>query len=157
MQNMVFDYLKIAVVLICIVYLIVYSINLLLLIRRVLNRKYDLKAIELENEKISNFMKMDPKVAEDEIDTFISKYIDEYVLKNFIINKITYIKEQQANEMIRYVEKRVLVDLSELYVFYIKILVTINDENDLITYIDKKVKDHVLIKLTDFNKQIKEQ
>lgn len=156
MQNMVFDYIRLAVTLLCIVYFIIISIHLFNLLKRTLERKYDLKAIELENEKISNFMKMDPKVAEEEIDTFIKKYIDEYILKNFIIHKITYIKEQQANEMIRFVQKRVLLDLSELYVFYIKILVAIDNSDDLIRYIDKKVKDHVLITLTDFNKQVKE-
>lgn len=123
-------------------------------ISRYLNNKNILEEMQIKNKQYELFMHMDPKLAEEEIDNLIKKYINEYVLSNFIVNKINYIKKPQVDQMIKTLDKVLILEISELYIFYIKTLTNIRNEDDLLNYIDKKVKEHVLEFVTEFNKPI---
>lgn len=110
------------------------------------------KQMKNENKKMELFMAMDSKLAEQEVDEYIKKHVNEYVLENFIVKKIEYIKKPDIELMVKKLDREIMLHISELYVFYIKVVYNINDENDLLVYIDKKVKEHVLDLVTQYNK-----
>lgn len=97
------------------------------------------------------YMNFDPELAEKEIDKLIDKYLNKYVLENVIVKKIDYLQEPQVNIMISTLTHDICLDITELYIFYIKNICNINDDNDLIKYIRNKVKEHVLDFINDFN------
>jgi hypothetical protein len=55
--------------------------------------------------------------------------------------------------MVKKLTKTIMLELSELYIFYIKIQRDISDEMDILKYINKKVKEHVLEFVTEYNKE----
>lgn len=148
MQNMVFNGLLFLVFL----YVVVFSVYVFIQIMKYLEEKQKIKKMEIENTKMDLMMKMDPKIAETEIEALIKKYVQEYSFTNFVMKQIIYIREDQVEEMVRYLDKQIIMEISELYIFYIKIIINITDEDDLLLYIDRKVRSEVLEFITDFNK-----
>ena len=122
------------------------------LVKEISEKRNNQKTLELENKKIELFMQMDPKMAESEIDELVKKYLNDYIIKNFLISNIDYIKKNEIDKMVKELDRNIVREISELYIFYIKILTNITDEEDLIKYIDKKVKEHVLEFVTEFNR-----
>lgn len=114
----------------------------------------EIKNKELEIQKMKLFMEMDPMLINKEIDDYVSKYVEKYIFKQFVIHQIQYINDTETETMIRSVTGQIAIEISELYVFYFKILYNISDENDLVKFINLKVKDHVLEKITDYNASI---
>ena len=107
---------------------------------------------EIENQKAELFMKADPNIANKEIEEMISDYINRYVVRHFLINNIDFIRKEEIDMMVKKITREVILDISELYLFYVKILVSIKDDDDLIRFINRKVSDKVLEFATEFNK-----
>lgn len=116
-----------------------------------LNQKQKIKTEEVKNNQYNLFMQIDTELVEGEIDKLIKKYLNEYVLYEIIMNNIDYVRKDKVEEMIRYLDKKIMIEISELYIFYIKLLRNINNDEDLLEYVNKKVKEHVLNFVTDFN------
>lgn len=116
-----------------------------------LNQKQKIKTEEVKNNQYNLFMQIDAELVEGEIDKLIKKYLNEYVLYEIIMNNIDYVRKDKVEEMIRYLDKKIMIEISELYIFYIKLLRNINNDEDLLEYVNKKVKEHVLNFVTDFN------
>lgn len=116
-----------------------------------LNQKQKIKTEEVKNNQYNLFMQIDVELVEGEIDKLIKKYLNEYVLYEIIMNNIDYVRKDKVEEMIRYLDKKIMIEISELYIFYIKLLRNINNDEDLLEYVNKKVKEHVLNFVTDFN------
>lgn len=141
------------------IYILAVTIFLSMVIWKVINiidkylrAKNKYRSMEISNKKIELFMQLDPKLMEQEIDDLILKYLNDYVLKHFTIMRIDYISDDECENMIRTLRHDILLDLSELYIFYIKNLVNLTSDDDLVEYMNKKIKDHVLLFITDFNK-----
>lgn len=124
----------------------------LLVIKDNIKARNELKRKEIENAKMDLMMKLDPNLAEEEINKYIKGYLDQYMLSHFIINKIQYIKANEIEKMIRDLDKEIIIDISELYISYIKILINVNDDQDIIRFINKKVKENVLAVVTEYNR-----
>ena len=154
MQNMVFNNILFVLIFL---YITCFSIYAFIRFMKYMEEKNKLKKIELENNKYDLFMRMDPKLAEKEIEDMIKKKVQEYAFTNFIMKRISYVMDPQINEMIKYLDKQIILEISEMYIFYIKIIANIEDETDLLNFINKKVQEQVLDFVTDFNKQIPEQ
>lgn len=116
-----------------------------------LEENRNLRRLEIENKKVELQMRMDPKLAEKEVEDLVKNYVSQYGFVNFVSKQIPFIRDQQVNEMIRYLDKQIMLEISELYIFYIKCITNIEDENDLLIFVDKKVKDQVLEFVTNFN------
>lgn len=137
-----------------ILFLVFESILFLLLkiISIYLTEKNALKALDVQNKKIELFMQMDSKEAEKEINEHIKQYMDRYVLENFIVNGEDFIRKEDIEIMIKELDRQIVLELSELYIFYIKMLVEISSEDDIIAFIHRKTKEIVLEFVTNFNK-----
>lgn len=118
----------------------------------IIDKKNKLKEMEIKNNQYSLFVNLDPKLIEEEIDNLIDKYINIYYINYMIPNNIDYLRKDYIEKMVKELTKQIIMDISELYVFYIKCLVSIKSDQDLLTYIHKKVKEHVLTFVTDYNK-----
>lgn len=149
MQNLdfelIFNFIKFILALIFIFYIFIR-------IEKQGKKYLDLKRIDFENDKMELLLKIEPKNAEKEIDEYIKNKLNEYIVKNILINKIEFIRKEQIDKMVRELDKEIILNISELYIFYIKLLTNIKDENDLLIFIDSKVKDHVLQFVTEYNK-----
>lgn len=148
MQNMVFDYVFITFIFLYIAGFGFYVFNGIM---KHLEENRNLKRLEIENKKVELQMRMDPKLAEKEVEDLVKNYVSQYGFVNFISKQIPFIRDQQVNEMIRYLDKQIMLEISELYIFYIKCITNIEDENDLLIFVDRKVKDQVLEFVTNFN------
>lgn len=109
---------------------------------------------KLENEKIKLYSTIDPKLVREEIINYIRNYAARYMTKYIMVNHITYIKQDQIDEMVKNIIRNSILDMSDLYVTYCKILYDINDEEDLIKVIYHLTVDVVLDVVTTFNKEI---
>ena len=72
--------------------------------------------------------------------------------KNIIVNQINFIKNDQADQMVRDVVKDITFEMSDLYLSYCKLLYVINNEDDLTKIIYRLTVDVVLDAITEYNK-----
>lgn len=117
-----------------------------------LNDKNNLKYNEIKNKQNELFMNVDLELVEKEIDSLIEKEMNKYVMINFITHNILYIRQPEIEKMIVKLTNEIYSKISSLYIFYITLLVKINDEKDLESYIKEKVQEHVLKFTIDYNK-----
>lgn len=118
----------------------------------IVEKRNRLKELEIKNNQYLLFMQMDPKLIENEIDELIKKYLNDYYLNNIFSSNIDFIRREQIDIMVKQLVKNIIEDISELYLFYIKCLTNIRNDDDLLKYIYKKVKEHVLDFVTEYNK-----
>lgn len=115
--------------------------------------KNEINRIHYENEKIGLFMQTDIKATKDILDDYFKDQISKYTLENIIIKKIEFIKKPDIELMIKMLDRNIMLHIPEIYIYYIKLLWNVQDEHDLLVYIDMKVKEHVLDFVTSYNQQ----
>ena len=117
-------------------------------------RKLDIALMDVTNKKYELYCKLDPELLENEIDKFINGKISAYVKYNFIINRILYITSAEIDKMNKEIIKQVMIELPDLYLFYIRNLININNDEDLLKYITRKSRELCLNVVTEYNKPI---
>jgi hypothetical protein len=68
-----------------------------------------------------------------------------------MVKQINFIRSDEANIMSREITKLVMIDISDLYIFYIKMIESISDDDDLIAYINRRVKRIVIEEVSHYN------
>lgn len=120
--------------------LAVWSFIILVLIRQlillpILRYKENIKNKELKIEESKLYSNIDI----NEVNALLDKYFDDraksYILNNFIKNKISYVNAEQKRAMVRDLTKSTILDISELYIYYIKLLHNLNTDDDLTSFI----------------------
>lgn len=129
-----------------------FYVLLFMIIKPLFKEKNRIELIKEENIKNKLFMEFDPKIASNELTEFIDDYINDYILKKFIINNIQFIPKNDIEKMIKELDSKVVVELPELYLFYIKMMINVSTDEDLIIFIHKRISDRVLMIVTEFNK-----
>lgn len=150
MQNMDFNFILIITNMI-VIYVIIILL-LFMIIKPYLQKRNEIRFMEVQNEKMNLMMKLDPAAAEEEFDKLVKKYLNEYVLNKFIVNDVEYIRREEIETMVKDLDKIIMIELSELYIFYIRVQREVSNETDILKYVNKKVKEHVLEFVTEFNK-----
>jgi hypothetical protein len=118
------------------------------------NKKNELLEKDVKNKANTFFSTIDIESVNKLITEYIQKYIDRYIVYKFISNKKLYINEESTDTMIKDVTKNVMRDISELYVFYFKLLYSIDDTEDLIRYVHDKVMIQTIDSVSSYNKSI---
>lgn len=131
---------------------IILSGVMVFVIKPYLEEKNKIDKMKADNDKMNIFMQMDPKIALEEIAKIIDDNINEYVLHKFIVYKIEFIKSEDIEKMIKELDKKMLLELPELYIFYIRMLCNISTDNDLIVFLHKKISERVLKFTSEFNR-----
>ena len=110
-----------------------------------------IKNKQVENEKVKLYATIDPKLVREELNNLIKEYTARYMTKNIMVNQIKFIKNDQMDEMTREITKQVILEMSDLYLTYCKLIYNISNEDELLTLIYKMVVDVVLDMVTRFN------
>lgn len=118
------------------------------------NKKNELLEKDVKNKANTFFSNIDIESVNKLITEYIQKYIDRYIVYKFISNKKLYIDEESTDTMIKDVTKNVMRDISELYVFYFKLLYSIENTEDLIRYVHDKVMIQTVDSVSSYNKSI---
>ena len=129
-------------------FLLLYiSNNIIKLIRE----KNSIKNKELENDKLRLYSTLDPKAIREELNNLIRQYVARYMTKDILANQVAYIKNDQADNMVKDITKEVILDMSDLYLSYCKLLYNISNQDDLTKVIYFLTIDIVLDTVTSFN------
>lgn len=116
-----------------------------------LNKKNENKEKEIKNKKYELFKDLDPDIMKESIDKYFKSEVNRYIAYKFIANKSMYIKTDEINEMIKDVTKLIYIEISELYVFYIKMTRSIDNDDDLLEYIHNRVQNICIEAVSNFN------
>jgi len=138
------DFTLIAIVAVICIAVVVWGVFYLRYLKEIKNKEIDIKKFEL-------YSKVDLSKTEDVINKYIEDKLNKYVTQNIIAKGIDYIREEDANKMVKELSSNIIISLSDLYVYYIKLLTTINDQDDLIKYVFEKVSDACTLFILDFN------
>jgi hypothetical protein len=134
MVNLVFESIWLVVSLI-VIYLIFRNI-----IKPYLTEKNRLLDIHYKNELYTLYASLSPEEIEKEIDKYILSYIENYYLYNIATRESKYINSNDIEDMKIKIISAVSIDLPDLYLFYIKCLKNISDDEDLISYIKSRTE-----------------
>lgn len=104
-----------------------------------------------ETEKFNLFSKINPSSVNEEIEKWIKEYMNTYIFKNIISQGTTYIKSEEADALVKNVTRGLLIEMSDMYLFYIKLLVNLNDDDSLVEYMYRKVSKLAINFITEFN------
>lgn len=146
--------MNINIIIFSVLYLITLGSFIYLFIKYImpyLNKKNENKEKEIKNKKYELFKDLDPDIMKESIDKYFKSEVNRYIAYKFIANKSMYIKTDEINEMIKDVTKLIYIEISELYVFYIKMTRSIDSDDDLLEYIHNRVQNICIEAVSNFN------
>ena len=146
--NIILDYSKFALFAVCCI--LVYRLGKFII--NIIDEKEKKKA---ENEKLKLYASIDPKLVKQELILLIKDYTARYMTKNIMVNHIDFIKNDQIDAMVKSIVKDTVLDMSDMYLSYCKLLYNVSDEDDLLKVIYYLTVDVVLDAVTEFNKTLK--
>ena len=124
------------------------------LIMPYLNKKNELREKDIKNKQHTFFSSVDIDAVEKLVTDYIQKYIDRYIVYKFISVKKEYIKDDEIDPMIKDISKNIMRDMSELYVFYIKLLTNVTNTTELVYYVHNKVMELTIDSVSNYNKSV---
>lgn len=139
---------------ICLILVLSFLYTILFVIYKLIKDDIlELKKEKLKNDLFEIYSNIDIVSVEKIIDDKLDKNIHTWVLKNITSqsNDEQYIKSEEVETLINYVSLEFVTNISDLYLFYVKCLTNIDDEEDLLLFIREKVKLLVLDFVTKFN------
>lgn len=145
---MLIDILKI-ILYIATVVVIVYELNKKLF--PYLNEKNEIKNKEAMNQKYELFKTIDPSALKESLDNYFEEYVNRYITYKFLSKKIMYIKAEESEAMVKDLTKLIYLEISDMYIFYIKCNTSINDDEQLLQYIHNKVQNTCIEIVTNYN------
>ena len=140
------------IILIIVILIIAYLIwTTMYITKKYLIPKNELKEIEMKNQKYELLSTISVKAINEHITEYFTNHIQRYITYKFISKKINYIREEDTEILIKDITKLIYLEISELYIFYIKMIYSINTDDDLLKYINSKVKEIALDSITSYN------
>ncbi len=123
--------------------------------RTIINNINEKEKKKAENEKLKLYASIDPKLVKQELILLIKDYTARYMTKNIMVNHIDFIKNDQIDAMVKSIVKDTVLDMSDMYLSYCKLLYNVSNEDDLLKVIYYLTVDVVLDAVTEFNKTLK--
>lgn len=117
-----------------------------------LEEKNKLKSKEISNRKTEIYLSVPLDVVNKELDEYFQRYVNRYIAYKFVANKMTFINNDDTETMIKDLSKLIIIEMSELYLNYIKLVTAINTDEDYIRYIHSRVQNVVIENVSSFNK-----
>lgn len=140
----------IVALIICITLVVIFYTGINPIIKRYLT----IRNKEVENKKMELYLDISPELMEKEIDRFIDDYVKRYIVYRFMSKKIIYINDEECDKMVKSVTENILIELSELYLFYLRTLTDIPDDDALIRVVNTKVKNKCIEQVLDYNSSL---
>lgn len=129
----------------------VFIYGLVFIVKPYMNEKNRIREIESKNKTYELFASIDPEAVQKELDTYFERYVNRYITYKFIANKVIYIKQDDIEKMVSDTTKLIMIEISELYIYYIKLLRSINNNEDLIQYIYSRVSTITIDTVANYN------
>ena len=129
----------------------VFIYGLVFIVKPYMNEKNRIREIESKNKTYELFASIDPEVVQKELDTYFERYVNRYITYKFIANKVIYIKQDDIEKMVSDTTKLIMIEISELYIYYIKLLRSIDNNEDLIQYIYSRVSTITIDTVANYN------
>ena len=105
-----------------------------------IDKAFSIKDRQVKNDLYTLYMNIDPDLIQAAIDHMIDLKLSEYILINITTRENQYMNSTDIDKMIKTVSAEVYLNLSDLYITYIKMLVEIKTDDDLMIYVNKAVK-----------------
>ena len=135
--------------------ILLLALGLLILYFKIIpiqKKKLEISERETKNELYNMYIKIDPESVQKNIDNLIDEKINEYVLYRIRTREAQHISSKDSENIVSTVTESIYIELSELYLFYIKLLVNIETDEDLLTYINSRVKYRSILFISENNK-----
>lgn len=129
----------------------VFIYGLVFIVKPYMNEKNRIREIESKNKTYELFASIDPEAVQKELDTYFERYVNRYITYKFIANKVIYIKQDDIEKMVSDTTKLIMIEISELYIYYIKLLRAIDNNEDLIQYIYSRVSTITIDTVANYN------
>lgn len=120
-------------------------------IKPYLKEKNEIKNKEIINEKNRLLATIDIEYCHRILDQYFSDYLDRYIMYRFISKKAIYIKSTEVDQMIKDLTKRIALDISELYVFYLTLEYSLTEDDSLVEVIFERLQELAIPKITEYN------
>ena len=122
------------------------------MIKYIVDKIEERKSKELELKKTELYTLIDPVKLDNLISEWIHTYIRKYILTNYTIHNVNFVNQDMTKLMIKEVSSQIIVEMSDMYLAFIKLKYNLNRDEDLIKYVYNLVSDEVLIAISDYNK-----
>ena len=132
------NYIMILVVVVLVLSFFVWTT--IYITKHYLEPKNKLEEMKIKNDKYNLFSTLSIEAINQYLDNYFERHIQQYISMKFLVRKITYIKEEDCEIMVRDITKAIALEISELYIFYIKMIYNISTDEDLLKFINLKVK-----------------
>ena len=119
-----------------------------------LNRKNEILEKDVKNKKYQLFKDIDVEVVKTYIDSYFELYINRYITYKFLSKKIMYINSEEVETMISDTTKLIYIQITELYIFYINMIQSIKNDEDLFSFIHNKVEKITVEIVTNYNRSL---
>ena len=129
----------------------IFGYGLIFIIKPYINEKNRIREIESKNKTYELFASIDTEAVQKELDTYFERYVNRYITYKFIANKVIYIKQDDIEKMVSDTTKLIMIEISELYIYYIKLLRAIDNNEDLIQYIYSRVSTITIDTVANYN------
>lgn len=129
----------------------VFIYGLVFIVKPYMNEKNRIREIESKNKTYELFASIDTEAVQKELDTYFERYVNRYITYKFIANKVIYIKQDDIEKMVSDTTKLIMIEISELYIYYIKLLRSIDNNEDLIQYIYSRVSTITIDTVANYN------
>ena len=117
------------------------------------NKIEDMRIINEKNILLAN---IDITSINEKLDKYFEDYIERYIVYKFIANKVVYINQDEVDEMVKDLTKRIVMDMSELYIFYLQLNTPINSDDDIISAVFTRVQELAVEKVSTFNSDVEQ-
>lgn len=129
----------------------VFTYGLVFILKPYMDEKNRIREIETKNKTYELFANIEPEAVQKEIDTYFERYVNRYITYKFIANKVIYIKQDDIEKMVSDTTKLIMIEISELYIYYIKLLRSIENNEDLVQYIYSRVSTITIDTVANYN------
>lgn len=119
-----------------------------------LKEKNNIEDKKTKNELYRLYSELDPDIIKTNIDNLIENAIAEYMFINIRTRESVYMNNKDIDDMIKNVSASVYLNLSDMYITFIKMIYSISSDDDLAVYINNAVKIAAVPIIKDNNKLI---
>ena len=106
----------------------------------IIEKKNDIRDKQVKNELYKLYSQIDPDILIQSIDSLVDRKIQEYMLINIDTRESRYMNAQDTDDMIKNVSASLYLNLSDMYITFIKMIHSISSDEDLIVFINNEVK-----------------
>jgi hypothetical protein len=119
-----------------------------------MEEKNEIRDNELKNDLYKLYTQLDPDIIHQNIDNLIDKEIAKYMVINIRTRESHYMNSQDIDTMVKNVSANIYLNLSDMYITFIKLVYNVNSADDLIIFINDAVKMRAIDVVTENNKLI---